>query len=441
MSNSTGLLKWLMAGRTGMSASLQTLATKVLTLVVNIATGMITARALAETGRGEQAAMLLWPGLIASFVLLGLPSALLYKGKQNPEKRKEFFSGSLILSIGFGVVAIIIGIIGIPYWMSSYSPAIIHASQLLMLMAPLGILSNILQSAFQLEGRFDFYNQSSYAMPFCTLIALLSLLWSGNLSPITACLAYTLPSIPVSLWMLQKCLSLIGFTWPSWKSSFRPLLTYGLRYYGMDILGRISMQIDQALVISLLSPAQMGLYSIALSLSRMLTIFHSSISSVLVPKTTALPIHEVILLTGKTTRICTVITAASALGVALVSKPILWILYGENFVSASNTLQVLLLEVVIGTAAWMLAQAFLAIGKPETITAFQFFGLMLGVPCMLVLIPKYGILGASLSILVSTIARLIFIQLSFWMVLKVRPPGLIPRLSDFIFLRKALQRA
>jgi hypothetical protein len=51
---------------------------KALILGLNAATGMITARTLHAGGRGEQAAMVLWPAFLVYATSLGLPSSLTY---------------------------------------------------------------------------------------------------------------------------------------------------------------------------------------------------------------------------------------------------------------------------------------------------------------------------------------------------------------------------
>ena len=62
----------------GMAATVQTLLANVLILGVNFGTGIITARLLGPVGRGEQAAIILWPQFLAYALTLGLPSAMLY---------------------------------------------------------------------------------------------------------------------------------------------------------------------------------------------------------------------------------------------------------------------------------------------------------------------------------------------------------------------------
>jgi len=57
---------------------------------------------------------------------------------------------------------------------------------------------------------------------------------------------------------------------------------------------------------------------------------------------------------------------------------------------------------------------------------------------MLVLIPRLGIVGAGLSLLLSTIARFLFILISFPVFLKMRVPQLLPTWQDCKLLTELL---
>jgi len=54
----------------------------------------------------------------------------------------------------------------------------------------------------------------------------------------------------------------------------------------------------------------------------------------------------------------------------------------------------------------------------------------LSIPMMLWLIPRYGIYGAAVSLLVSTTARLIFVTAGFRVFLKISPPAMLPGWTD-----------
>jgi O-antigen/teichoic acid export membrane protein len=62
------------------------------------------------------------------------------------------------------------------------------------------------------------------------------------------------------------------------------------------------------------------------------------------------------------------------------------------------------------------------------------------VPLMLVLVPRFGIEGAALSLLVSTCARFAFVHASFSRFLSLPRPGLLPRRANLAFIHGAVFR-
>ena len=80
----------------------------------------------------------------------------------------------------------------------------------------------------------------------------------------------------------------------------------------------------------------------------------------------------------------------------------------------------------------------MALDRPGVVTILQAIGLSLSIPMMLWLIPRYGIYGAAVSLLTSTIARLLFICAGFRIFLKTTPPDLLPKIRDLRMLVGAL---
>jgi O-antigen/teichoic acid export membrane protein len=215
------------------------------------------------------------------------------------------------------------------------------------------------------------------------------------------------------------------------------LLSYGSRSFGVDLLGTLALQVDQVLVISLLPAAGMGTYGVVLSLSRMFNLFQASVVMVLFPKATGAPVERVLELTERSARISTIVTAACCGVVALFGSLALRLLYGAQYAANTATLRLLLLEVTISGAVFILAQAFMAIGHPGVVTVLQGLGLALSIPLMLWLIPKLGVEGAALALLISTLARFTFVYLGFPLLLKTRLPRLVPTRDDVRFITGA----
>ena len=439
MRNIADVARWVLKGRTSSAAILQTLLTRLIILATNLATGVITARALGPEGRGEQAAIILWPQFLAYAMTLGLPRALVYNLKLYPDEESELFSAAMVLGTALGVLATLTGVAFIPVWLSKYSPEVIHIAQWFMGIAPVALLGITFTSALEAQGNFNTANQVSYITPLIILAILGVLALAQALTPFTVALAYVLPGIPVFLWMLVNLWKRFRPRWRGLGQSYRRLTSYGIRSYGIDLLGTLAAQVDQALVISFLPPASMGMYVVALSLSRMLNLFQSSIITVLFPKTAARPVEEVVDIIGLAVRVSTALTFLAAIAVMLIGPVLLRLLYGSEFTGAVPVLRILLVEVVLNGTTWVSAQAFLALGRPGTITILQGIGLGLSVPLMLVLIPTYGLEGAGLAVLCPTPARLVFVLVSYPLILKVRLPRLLITREDWRFVQQIIQ--
>ncbi|WP_250124082.1 oligosaccharide flippase family protein [Chroococcidiopsis sp. CCMEE 29] len=431
--------RWIWGGRTATAATVQTVLVRVLILATNMGTGIITARALGPDGRGEQAAMALWPQFLAYAMTLGLPAALRYNLKRYPDQKTELFSAALLLSILLGIAATLVGIVFLPQWLSQYSPEVIRFAQWLMLLSPMILLSGNFVAALEATEDFTTANQAQYLAPLMTLVLLGLLAVAQILTPFTAVLAYVIPGLPIFFWLLHRTWKYFRPRWQRLGSSYKRLTSYGLRAYGIDLLGTLSGQVDQALVVNLLPPASMGLYVVALSLSRMLSLFHSSIITVLLPKTAARPVEEVVALTGRAARVGMVLTVLTAIAVIIPVPILLRLLYGAEFLEAVPVFRILIVEEVIGGTAWVLSQAFMALGRPGTVAILQALGLGLSVPLMILFIPAYGLEGAGLALLCSTVLRLVLVLTGYPTILKVRPPGLIMTKEDWRFLQQVFR--
>ncbi len=426
----------ILEGRSATFATLQTLLTRILILAINIATGIITARALGAEGRGEQAAMIMCPQFLTYVMTLGLPSALLYNLKRFPKERNQLITAALIMATGLGTLTVLVGVLFIPYWLSQYPPEAIIAAQWFMCIAPLKLISIILLFALEADGEFSLSNKLRYLLPLATLIILCALLLTGTITPFTSGIAYIIPEIPLTIWLLISISKRFKIQWQRLSISYRKLLSYGIRSYGVDIVKTLSGRIDQFLVVGLLSPELMGMYVVTISLSRMLNVFQESIVTVLLPQIVDRPPTEAASLTTQAARLSTVFSLPIAIIAMLVGPLLLRLLYGSDFLGAVLLLRILLLEAVIKGAVWILVQVFMASGRPGMVTIFQ--GLSLGASffLMMLLIPIYGLEGTGIALLCSSTALLIIVLACYPLVLKLNMPNLFNISEDLPLIKQ-----
>jgi O-antigen/teichoic acid export membrane protein len=423
-----------MADPRGARAVVQSIISKAVILGLQAATGIVTARALGPAGRGELAAMILWPLFVASVTTLGVPSSLIYYLRHEPEERERLIANGFVLATVLGVVAGLLTVPVLPWWLHQYSPRVIHTAQWFLLTVP--ICSVILAGRAVLEASHDFSasNAIQTLTPFATLVGLFFFFSIHRFDPFTAGLAYILASIPALLFMFLRVRRLCVKVWKIQKSATRKIFGYGIRSYGIDLLGTLALQVDQVLVVSLLNPSAMGSYVVVLSLSRTLNLFQNSVVMVLFPKVAGQSIDDVVEVTGVSVRASGLVTVVCGIPVCLAGPVLLRLLYGSEYVSAVGALRILVLEVILSGATYVLAQAFMALNRPGVVTILQAIGLALSIPMMLMLIPRYGIYGAAVSLLTSTIARLVFVYAGFRVFLKTKPPSFLPGGDDIRLL-------
>ncbi|WP_313638154.1 oligosaccharide flippase family protein [Paenibacillus sp.] len=420
------------------SAAMKTMIVSVLVLLINILTGVLTAQYLGPTGRGEQTAMMNWSQFLAFSMSFGIPSALIYNAKKNPDDAGVLYRMSLLLGIGFGIVAMIIGILVLPYWLKSFSPEVVAFAQWSMIQCPLMVVSQINNAAYQFRGEYQKFNGLRYVIPLLTLVIIGILIMGGWMNPFTTALAYLVPGAPLFIGMTISLLRTYRVKMKDAYLNFKRLFTYGLGSYGNDLLGQFSYYIDQIVIAGLLRPADLGLYVVAVSLSRMVTFFSSSITVVLFPKASELSKEEAISLTFKAFRISTTFTLLGSLVLMVVAPLVIPLLYGKDFNTALTVFRLLLLEVTISGGTIILAQVFMALGKPKFVSMLQGFGLILVIPLLFLLIPKYGLLGAGLAMLSSAVLRFLFIIFNIRFNLKVKLPRLLITGQDIQWMKKTM---
>jgi len=409
-------------------------------IAIQISTGILTARVLQPQGKGELAAIILWPLFLAKVTTLGIPSSLIYFIRNRGTSRTSLIVHGFAISVSFGCIAAGIGAFLLPHWLHRYSPSVIHSAQLVLLTLPLCSIMLAGQASLEALGKFSASNASQIMVPAATLVALLSFFFAHRLTPITAALCYVSSALPVAalilfyLWRERTP----GVRWNWSFSTCHMLFSYGFRAYGIDLLTSLSEQVDTVLVIGLLQPSAMGVYAVMLSLSRMLNVFQLAVVMVLFPKAAGQKLDSIIELTESAVRISTMITALCAAFLCIVGPILIGIMYGHSYLSALSALRILLVEATLSCAVAVMAQAFMAVGRPGVVTILQGIGLALCIPMMLVLIPRYGVAGAAAALLFSTTARFIFIYIGFRVFLRARLPRLLPRLDDFRFVHSVV---
>jgi len=428
----------LLAPRSGVFATLQTLLTQGGILLVNMATGVITARMLGPAGRGEFSAACLWLALTPMMAIAGASNAVVYFTRRDPAQAARVGIVALLYATAVFIPMAILAYWFMPELMHDYRPEIVSLARAIVILSVINIWSVMGRQCLLAEKDYRAFNLAGYASTFLYLLLLLVIVAFKAMTPRTAALAQvlgvTIVLIPVGV--------LVSLTWRrrrAWaRCSVWEVVVYSVKAAPIDFINVLASNIDRVVLVSLVSAHEFGLYSIAISFARILYVFHSVLSSVMLTELAAKGAAEIEFVVHWVFRVLLwglglVFAIALLTDVQLLS----WV-YGPKFAEAAPVFRVLLLEAIIGNFAYMLFQAYLAAGRPGLPSLVQTASFGVAVVGVLLLAPKFGGMGAAMALTIASTFRFAWLFFSLGRI-GVRLPSPIPRLQDLEPLRRLVQ--
>ena len=181
----------------------------------------------------------------------------------------------------------------------------------------------------------------------------------------------------------------------------RSTLAFGLKGHVGNVIQFFNYRLDMFIVNYFLGPAGAGLYSVSVRLAELLWYLPNAVGFAIFPKVAATGAEIMNTFTPRVFRMTLGLTVLGALGLALLGKPIIQLVYSSVFEGAYVPMLVLLPGVVLLGGAKVLTNEMAGRGYPLYNSVNTSLTLMVTVLLDWVLIPRFGIIGAALA---STIA-------------------------------------
>lgn len=426
-------------GKSDSAAVGMNLAIRIAILAINFGTGVIVARSLGPGGRGQLTAITLWPPLIATLATLGMPTALNFRSRRQPADASRLYMVSAVMMLMGGLVASAVGAAAMPFLLHGYDAGTVRFAQLMMLFAPETLVAAAARAHLESRGQFRRSTLGLFYPTVATLVALCALRFANDLTPATAALSYIVPPAVQAVWVVWRLWQPSAFRYRCFAEDIRLLLGYGLKCYGLDLIGALSGQADLVIIVAFLSPARLGLYSVALSLSGVLFVIYASLKTVLFPRASSLAIDDAIELVTRSARLCTLFCLLCGLGWLFVLRIAVPIVYGRAFVDAIPLLALLIAAVVVDGHADVLSQSFMAAGRPAVVTVAQVVWTGAAISFLLLLVPRMNIAGAATSLLLAGLVRLGLVMAAYPALLRRPVPQLLLNASDVAYVRDKIE--
>src|SRR5262245_42439300 len=105
--------------------------------LIGLLTGVLAARLLGPEGRGQLAAIQIWPTFIATIAMLGLPESLVFYSAKKPAEAGRYLGSAVVMSVVSSAVFGFAGYLLLPALMSKQPVAVVSAARQYLWIIPI----------------------------------------------------------------------------------------------------------------------------------------------------------------------------------------------------------------------------------------------------------------------------------------------------------------
>jgi O-antigen/teichoic acid export membrane protein len=414
--------------------ALSTFITQVCAFGLAFLIHMITARVLGPSGKGALALAVLVPTLASLFLRFGVDISSVYFLGSRKHTLQAIMGNSLMVFTATSLVAVPLYIICIPLISHTIAagikPSLLFLTSLLL---PLNLLGGHLSSIFLGLQRVRKYNFITVWGKMTALFFILAFVVALRLGVVGAICASILSLALVVGWALKEL---------SRDVSVRPILnpgllkesvSFGFRAYLGNAVQFFNYRLDMFVVNYFVGVANVGLYSVAVAGAELLWYIPQAVALILFPRTAATGAEKAKLFTPKVCRSTFLITLIAALGLSAISKPLIILIYEEAYAPSVIPLWLLMPGVVALSISKILCGDLAGRGLLQYGAYSSAISLVATVVCDLLLIPRWGIVGAAMASSISYCSATILVLFFY-----IRISGnsltdvLIPKKSDLL---------
>jgi len=412
-------------------------------MLLNVVSGILTARFLGPEGKGELTALLLWPGLISAVGSLGLFEAITYfTGKETKGKIGSIFSNSILASVAQSILLIGIGYLILPRLMNKYDADAVHMSRALLIFIPINLLALYINSIFQGKLLIKYYNRTRLLVYLVYVIGIVLLSVTGRLSIYSCALVWILANLTTLSFEFIWIWRLGYIHWSVDLPLLYRMINYGVKAYIGNLSSILNIRLDQLILAIVVSPALFGFYVVAFTISGGASLVSGAVASIALPTVSSISSLENKLISfARFLRFDLWISVMVSLVLFLILPWFLPLLFGDAFIPSIPAARILVFAGVISGMNNVMSAGLKGCGMPLVSTLGEVITLIATLFFLSVLIPKYQIYGAALASFFSYSVGFICLCWLVRLNLGLKPSSFIlPQQEDMLFMMSSFRR-
>jgi len=275
----SSLLHTVLRGQVGF-----TMGTNLLLMGTSLLSGSLAAHLLGPTGRGQLAAIQLWPLAIMTIGSGGIVEAASYFSGRFREQSGVFGITAIVMLAVMAVPLVLIGVVAMPHLLAAEPSRIVAESQVYMLIVPILFFVNTFPAVLRGRGDLRVWNVLRLTQPLGYVVILLAAAFVpvDHVTFVAFAMfgwiaAHVLLSLALLRWYLPGPHRFEG-------EQVGPMLRYGARSISATTPSWLNGRMDQLVMGAFLSPHLLGLYAVAVSWSLAVTPVSNAFGQVILPR-------------------------------------------------------------------------------------------------------------------------------------------------------------
>lgn len=375
----------------------QTAAFNIALTLTGALSGIIIARSTGAAVRGEYSAVTAWLGVAGLLGEFGLPIALSFYVARDPAQARQYLATGRALMVAIGAVALAAGMALAPV-LGRGDPELIMAYRIGFGCLVLTCVGDSYTAA--LLGRdLHRWNWSRICQPLVGLVAVV-VLWRLQLLTLEAAVITVPASRLVQVaWAYLSCRR-AGLAPGRFAAGLaRPLTAYGVAQIAATAPASVNLYLDQLVLSVTGSPANLGRYSIAVSMTLLPAPLVSAIGYVLLPKLAAqdVPADEIRPLQRNAVIISAGLATIMLVPVALAATWLVPLVFGPAFNGAVPLVWILTPGGVFLACGQVIANMLRGRGRQISVARAEGVAVVATLVLLGTLLPVIGVAGAAVA--------------------------------------------
>jgi O-antigen/teichoic acid export membrane protein len=385
-----------------------TLSTQIGVLGLGIASSVLAARLLGPEGRGELAAIVLWPTFLVFLFGMGNTQSIVFHTGKRRFEISEIWTAALMMGLALSACALIAGFSIIPVVFRQYSPEARRLALFFLAFVPLIWLTGIPTSLLQGRLEMGYFNLLRLICPAIYAAGFLALYVVHRPSLEDAVILQVFGFVALDVcgfWLVFRKLKL---RW-AWNSkALRSIVNFGWKTQVGDIASYVNQRMDQLLLTLFVPPRDLGLYVVAVTVSMSIGFFPQAAGIVtLATGSNSDPEQARRVIARSFT--ATFLVLAAGCGVLYFACP--WLIpgaFGASFAPAVTACRILLPGSVALGLNQVLFNGARALDHPALPSFTEGFAVAVTGVSLYVLLPRFGLLGAAMASTLAYVSSLVF---------------------------------